>query len=440
MFPVTKGFTATLSAFPGAEGFGARKIKGGRGGKVIKVTNLHDKGKGSLRSCIDAKGKRTCIFTIGGTIMLNSSLVIRNPYITIAGQTARGGGITLRNSSKNIKSPLLIQTHNVIVRYIRSRPGPNKNEDGNIDAITIGNKKQTIHSIIIDHCSFSWATDELFNIWYNTYNIIAQWNILNHGLNNSTHKQQGKVIPHSYGMLIGSSKTKNITIHHNLFGHNKHRNPKISAKGVVDIVNNVMYNTGSGKNWLSPSYLFGKDGETVKANVVGNYLIPGPNTGKPIHFFGIRHDVAAYFKGNKRPKGVPEFDLDRRDARIYRRYPATAITTDSPSTAYARLLKEAGASRYVNCAGKMAYRRDRVDRNFINDVKKRKGKIIDSPSQVGGWPYLSKGKPCLDSDNDGMPDDFEKRFKFNHRKFDSNGDRDGDGYTNLEEYLNGTMY
>ena len=156
--------TAGVPAFPGAEGFGAQAV-GGRGGTVYVVTNLNDRGSGSLRACAEASGPRTCVFSTGGTIVLDSPIIIRNPYITIAGQTAPGGGITLRNND-NPKAPIEIWTHEVIIRYLRSRPGPFPQGNENSRGITIANNDPAVkpHNIIIDHCSFSWSTEELIII------------------------------------------------------------------------------------------------------------------------------------------------------------------------------------------------------------------------------------------------------------------------------------
>ena len=221
---------AALPAFPGAEGFGANTI-GGRGGVVYEVTNTNDSGVGSLRSCVEETGPRICVFKVGGLISLNSSLVIKNPYITIAGQTAPGGGITLRNGvSGGEFETLSVQTHDVIIRYITSRPGPG----GMNHAIVIARNGIPIYNIIIDHSSFSWATDEVLTTWYRTYDITIQWNIISEGLNCSTHPKGC----HSKGLLIGGYKgsesaggkgTENVSVLNNLLVHNAERGPLLQA-------------------------------------------------------------------------------------------------------------------------------------------------------------------------------------------------------------------
>ena len=206
-----------LRAFPGAAGFGANAL-GGRGGRALMVTNLNDSGPGSLRAAIEAEGPRTVIFRVAGTIELKTRIDIANPYITIAGQTAPGGGITLKIDPNYTRSPLRILTHDVILRYIRSRPGPSTAESDILDALTIPSG----HDIIVDHCSFSWATDEVVNTWNDVHDITIQWSIISEGLNDSTHPKG----PHSKGMLIGSEGAERISVHHNLFAHNRKRNPK----------------------------------------------------------------------------------------------------------------------------------------------------------------------------------------------------------------------
>lgn len=172
---------SSVPAFPGAEGFGANSV-GGRGGRVIEVTNLDDSGPGSLRAAIEADRPRTVVFRVGGTIELQSGLEITNPFITIAGQTAPGGGITLRNDPSNADTSLKIETHDVVIRYIRSRPGPSTELHGTLDAITIGNQEGGTYNVIVDHSSFSWATDEVVNSWYDAHDITIQWSIVSEGL------------------------------------------------------------------------------------------------------------------------------------------------------------------------------------------------------------------------------------------------------------------
>ena len=429
-----------LPAFPGAEGFGAYTI-GGRGGAVIEVTNLYDAGSGSLRNCVEASGPRICVFRIGGTVELNESLVIENPYITIAGQTAPGDGITLRNSATNADTPLKIKAHDVVVRYIRSRPGSNPADTGTLDALTIGNKARgKLYNVIIDHSSFSWATDEVLNIYYDAHDVTVQWSIIAEGLEWSTHFEGGQQQPHSMGMLLGENGSKDFSIHHNLFAHNRHRNPKVKTSGLVDLVNNVMYNTGSGAGWRAPSYVVQREpGVTTLANFVGNYFKPGSDTGQPPYFIETKDQVAVYIEGNHVPAGVESVNPESQQYVVAERFVAPEIVTTSANVAYAQVLAEVGASKRLTCDGTFVLRRDPVDQRVVADVLAGSGEIIDHPSQVGGWPKLAAGTPCLDTDHDGMPDEWEILHGFDPTDpTDSVADADLDQYTNIEEYLNGT--
>ncbi|MBE9067132.1 hypothetical protein IQ260_10740 [Leptolyngbya cf. ectocarpi LEGE 11479] len=424
-----------IPAFPGAEGFGAKSV-GGRGGRVFEVTNLNDRGPGSLRAAIEAEGPRTVVFRVGGTIELESSLRIENPYITIAGQTAPGGGITLRNSADHARTPLIIQTNDVIVRHIRSRPGGNVNEIGTLDAITIASDKQNVYNVIVDHSSFSWATDEVANIYYDAHDITIQWSILSEGLDCSTHIEAGERQCHSTGLLIGSNGAENISIHHNLFAHNRNRNPRIKTTGLVDVVNNVIYNPGFGPSYRSPSYVHGGRA-VVPVNYIGNFFKPGADTGSADWFIDTKQDVQVYLEGNVSPTQV--IDPESLEEVVPIRHAAAPITTTSAQVAYDKILEQAGASYGLACDGTRFIRRDPVDTRIIQEVQQGSGQIIDDPMDVGGWPQLSAGIPCLDTDRDGMPDAFEALYGFNPSNLsDSTEDADGDVYTNLEEYLNGT--
>jgi pectate lyase len=225
-----------LPVFPGAEGFGAH-TGGGRGGRVIEVTTLNDRGPGSLRAAVDAAGPRLVVFRTGGTIELQSPLAITHPFITIAGQTAPGGGITLKNGPANLFAPLQVKTHEVVIRYLRSRPGPSGKPSPNVDALTIADPQRTVYNVIVDHCSFSWSTDEVVNVWYDAKDVTLQWCIMSEGLDKSTNPEG----PASRGPLLGGRGSERISFHHNLIAHNRGRNPMIKSSGVVDVVNNVVH-------------------------------------------------------------------------------------------------------------------------------------------------------------------------------------------------------
>jgi pectate lyase len=415
-------------AFPGAEGFGAQSI-GGRYGRVIEVTNLDDSGPGSLRAAVDARGPRIVVFRIGGTIELLKGLIIDNPYITIAGQTAVGGGIILKNHPSNKKATIYIKTHDVIIRYIRSRPGPSLEATQSLDALRISG-----YRVIVDHCSFSWATDEVVSMWRDARDISIQWSIIAEGLNNSTHLEGS----HSKGLLIKGAGNERISIHHNLFAHNKRRNPRINAGGIVDVVNNVIYNSGGTGSTVGSKFAVGK------VNYVGNYLKHGPNSASD-YLVSTKgngsNGFELYVEGNISPRRQTA-DLDERlvvKPRSHRwlvesPHAALPVTTTTALEAYHQVLSKAGATLPA---------RDAVDTRIVADVLNGAGNIIDDPSEVGGWqgkPGGWQGKPPVDADHDGMPDAWESQFGFNpSNPAEGNGDADNDGYTNVEEYLNGTI-
>lgn len=423
-------------AFPGAEGFGANSV-GGRGGRAIEVTNLNDSGSGSLRAAIEAEGRRIVVFRTGGTIELRSSLVITNPFITIAGQTAPGGGVTLKNHPSDKDGALVIKTHDVIVRYIRSRPGPSTKKDSDLDAIQI--LGDDARNVIIDHCSFSWATDEVVNTWYRPQDITIQWSIISEGLNCSTHEEGC----HSKGMLLGSDGSRNISVHHNLFAHNVERDPLIKTSGLVDVVNNVMYNPKWAASHITDDY------SRAFANFVGNYFKRGPDSTSDYSIAASDdggNGLEVFVKGNIGPDR-PRDDMgeplvvksEDRQWIVGTRHQAPFVTTTSAFEAYDQVLANAGATIGLDSRGDSYWRRDPVDERIINDVRNGIGSYIDDPSEVGGWPELAPGTAPKDSDHDGMPDEWERLYCLDPAaSADGPQDEDGDGYTNVEEYLNGT--
>lgn len=418
--------TPTVPAFPGAEGYGALS-QGGRGGRVIQVVTLKDSGPGSLRAAIEAEGPRTVVFRVAGTIELKSPLDIENPYITIAGQTAPAGGIAIRNHPSNREPSVFVDADHVIIRYLRIRPGPSQDPSSNVDALAI---KGGSH-IIVDHCSFSWSTDETVSIWYDASDITIQWSIISEGLSQSTYADG----EHSRGMLIGDRTTR-TSVHHNLFAHNNRRNPRING-GRVDLVNNIIFNTVG-----TPIRLFAdieEENPLGYYNVVGNYILAGPDSewDYEIKLRSENGSLNAFLKNNIGEKNLTNFAVDRdlvdpdgREFLSLRPHLGPSITTTSPQMALEEVLDRAGAN---------IPRRDGVDSRVITEVRARNGIIIDDPSQVGGWPSLKEGKPLyIDSDQDGMPDDWESARGLDHcDSRDGPLDRNGDGYTNLEEFLNG---
>jgi pectate lyase len=304
---------AQTPAFPGAEGYGA-KATGGRGCDVYEVTNLNNDGPGSLRDAVK-EGSRTVVFRVSGTIELTGRLEINKPNITIAGQTAPGDGITLRRAELFIKN-----TNNVIVRYIRSRPGDEAKAE--LDAITVWNSSD----VILDHCSMSWSTDSLNDVVKESGNVTVQWCILSEPLVKSVHAKG------SHGYATGwDGRTKGGgSFHHNLIAHAASRAPRIGkhnvGRGLNDCRNNVIYNSG-------PAY--GAEGGDL--NFVANYYRPGPTNGRPdgAIFHISAADTRAYFAGNVF-EGLPDVMKDNLSAVTQRpiatMYVPGAEATTQPAT------------------------------------------------------------------------------------------------------------
>lgn len=424
----------SIPAFPGAEGFGAGSV-GGRGGKVRFVTNLNDSGSGSFREAVETDGPRTVIFRISGTIELKSTLVINKPYITIAGQTAPGDGICLKDHA------LAVSADHVIVRYLRCRPGDNTKSE--TDALSISSGQ----NIIVDHCSASWSVDETLSASTGGHlgNVTVQWCIISESLNNSTHHKG----PHGYGSLIRGGWGNGYTFHHNLYAHHHARLPRPGNYNdrskdpngfILDFRNNVIY------NWAGRAAGYNADGSNgtnsiTKMNFVGNYYKTGSNSNGSFAFSESTKTARAFFSDNCMNDSVPDdpwslvtfSDFSRQDLDAYKQsspIPVPPVKTDKATKAYRRVLADSGAS---------LPKRDPVDIRIVNNIKNRTGKIINDEDQVGGWPELKSARPPRDSDKDGMPDNWEKRYGLNpDNPADRNSDLDKDGYTNLEEYLNNT--
>ena len=415
--------TLSIPAFPGAQGFGANTA-GGRGGRVIFVTNLNDSGPGSLRAACDAEGPRTVIFRVSGLISLGSPITVKNPFLTIAGQTAPGDGICLRNFTFNIA------THDVVVRYLRSRLGDLSGQES--DSITL---VSGAHDVVLDHCSATWSIDESLSLAGNVSNVTIQWCLIGNALNHSKHAKGD----HGYGSL--SRANGPVTWHHNLWVHNNSRNPRLGDNygrppfPTFDVRNNVMYDYGEICSGLTQGVL--------KVNYIANYIRPGPSSkaATPIHVGGPS-ELRFYIRDNVF-EGHDSFTADnsmffdpvmingKRQLEIVTQpFDAPTVQTSSAHDAYLAVLASVGAS---------LPRRDAADARIVHEVKSGTGSIIDSQEQVGSWPVLKSTTPPVDTDEDGMPDAWERRFGLNPRdNSDGAADKDNDGYTNLEEYLNNT--
>lgn len=435
-----------LPAFPGAEGFGCT-TPGGRGGRILEVTTLADDGPGSLRTALTAEGARTVVFRVAGTIEVQSSLKIEHPYLTVAGQTAPGAGITLRPAA-DMDALILVETHDVVIRYLTLRAGPPSAGDG---LAVLATDAHDTYNVVLDHNSLSWAVNRNLMTWYDVHDISIQWNILSEGLDCNIHPKGC----HSKGALLGgyaSDEDKdqpgagNFSFHHNLMAHNGERNPLISTSGVVDVVNNVAYNPfGSFSHVDLQGQL-----TLIPANYVANYFKPGPNTDPNKYSIDISSQkvfgAAIFVQGNLGPHradpGQPEADAVDPAARPYLvtvRNAAAPVTTMSALEAYDQVLARAGANLGLACDGTFFTRRDTIDARIVGEVIDGTGRIINNPSEVGGWLEVPPAEPCADSDHDGMADLWETRNGLDPQDpADALADADGDGYTNLEEFLNGT--
>lgn len=409
------------AAFPGAEGFGA-ETPGGRGGRVLVVRNLADSGPGSLREALKTKGPRIVVFAVSGIIDLKSPLRVTEPYLTLAGQSAPGMGVCLRGEG------LRIETHDVVVRHLRSRPGEGLGRE--VDAVSVGGAAKRV---VLDHCSATWSVDEALSPSGAIRDVTVQWCLIGEALRRSVHSKG----EHGYGSLVRAAG--GVTLHHNLWVKNTARNPRLGDNygrppwPVFDVRNNVMALWGA--------VCSGMTGDRLRANYAGNYLKPGPESVRraPIVLTNGA-DVEYYLEGNL-VEGWPEFwpndsrfftPQEAEGRRLFRLaaepFEAPALATMDARTAYEAVLAGAGATRP---------RRDAVDERLVEEVRRGNGRIIDHTREAGGWPEYAQAEAPPDTDLDGMPDGWERRMGLDPRDpGDAAADRDGDGYTNIEEYLN----
>lgn len=395
----------SLLAFPGAEGFGAYTT-GGRGGDVYHVTNLNPTGPGSFHEGITTGGDnpRTIVFDVSGYIHM-PDLKTGRSNLTIAGQTAPGEGITIRGGTLHFSG-----AKNLVIRYMRFRRGQ---QEAKNDCLYIEN----CEDVIIDHCSFTWGNDEVLSIKGST-RVSAQWNIIAEGM-----------LPHSMGGLI---EWNTLSMHHNLYASNNDRNPKV--KGYLDFVNNAIY------NWGGWSFVAGDSAGLSYANVVGNYFVAGRDSVYPWYAIMRGNENFSLYLSNNRIDSNRNGIVDGTDtgtAMIEEDRPCTLVedrfafiplmNMESPEAAYAHVMEKAGASL---C-------RDAVDGGIIERVRNQSGRIIDHEDKVGGFLPIEPVEAPADSDGDGMPDVWETGKGLNPQDpGDGSLDRNGDRYTNLEEYLN----
>ncbi|QEG36440.1 pectate lyase family protein [Bythopirellula goksoeyrii] len=416
---------AQLPAFPGAEGV-AKNITGGRGGDVYKVTNLNDAGAGSLRYGIQnapASG-RTIVFDVAGTINLASSLDFNGKdNITIAGQTAPGGGITLSGNRLRINplfngNSIVDPISNVVVQFLRVRPSEAAD---NADGVWV----QTADDVIVDHVTTSWSVDESISVTHDSDNVTVQWSTMTQGL-----------LSHSYGSLLNGGT---YTYAHNLYAHNRSRNPRLQQSQdmimELDFVNNVIYNPGD---------RFAYGGDEYSVNWVGNYGIRGPETGDTNHAFARDTDMESSFfvEGNLMDNNtdgmingvVPVLEGGSHEAAMFRtgadytllgsRVPIPEANVTSAQQAYVQVLSRAGATNF----------RDAHDRDMIRDVINQQPGQISSESEWGSLPSLPTGTPAADTNNDGVPDTWALSA-YGDASTPLNTTYASSGYTYLEEYI-----
>jgi len=435
--------TVGIPAFPGAEGWGAQSV-GGRGGRVIEVTNLNDAGEGSLRACAEASGPRTCVFRVGGTIHLDDAIRIKRPYITIAGQTAPGDGITY------IGGDLRVSTHDVIIRYVSYRGGSSS-------GIKI-RPWNDAHDIIIDHCSVSGGKDDTIDVW---------WNVRGPNIRMVTIQKciiAEAIKGHPTAMMFGGSPEDgasdlidHISAHSNYLVHNGWRNPHVKSKH-TEVINNVVYNWGHRIGVAA--------GDGAEADWTNNYFRTGPMSGSLALLFEYLDSEcnpyppsSLYVAGNIMPsKDLTDPSQDNWyllktnhascDDRYnpvptkHRRFtpltPAPIPVTIKPASLSLAdaLLEDVGANKRLNGDGTFTVNRDSADQKFIDDFYAGTGP--SSPPESPTVPTIKSGAPYADTDHDGMADEWEFIHGFNPDIEDGSEDADGDGYTNLEEFLNGT--
>lgn len=464
-----------LLAFPTAEGFG-KYASGGRGGKVVEVTDLNDNGEGSLRWALTEAGKEnaTIVFRVSGIINIGpnpkrpkeNSIRVALKNVTIAGQTAPGDGILLRGGKLNLGG-----SENVIIRNIRSRLGVKELErqEGESDqdykkrcfidggAIGIENAR----NIIIDHCCFGWSGEENITMYDNHYTTV-QWCIIHEGLHNAGHKKGVR----GYGCQWGGSPA---TFHHNLLANNDSRSARINGASnphgdknvLLEYVNNVNFNWGRCNSCYGGENEAG-EGSSHECNFVGNYYKPGPahphdnvlielsqaRKGKTLTGPSLWYLANNIMEGQKikdnwqlisNKTGFSIEQMKHQKPFGTSDYEHYLVSAESAKKAYKHVLQKAGTIH-----------RDAVEQRIVEDVRSghprymgvtaNKPGIIDSPADADGWPAYAAATPVVDDDHDGMADDWERANGLDPTNPDDrNKVISSKGYTALEIYLNSLM-
>ena len=408
-----QAFTTTpaMDAFPGVQGHG-RKAVGGRGGRVVAVTTLADAGPGSLRACIDMAGPRVCVFRVAGIIRYTTKRpIIKNPFITIAGQTAPGGGILITHGGgADGFTPLVVKnTHDVIIRHIRVRPDRRGEQREANSAIVI----EASRRVVLDHVSTSWSLDENVGGYAGNDDITISNSIFAEGIPR-----------HDKCALLASDPTgpQHLSFIRNLCAHNGDRNPDVNFPpgSCVEVINNVLYDGVFEFAEIWESY----GGTPV--SLVGNYFRAGPSTrrgqahGLVYQSIGSTGHARLYERGSVFDGVIPE-NSGVAAVRVAAPPCPLTITPGDASAAYAVVLDQSGALP-----------RDSVDRRIVDEVRTRTGHIVSAAGQL---PIIAPASAYPDSDGDGMADDWERSHGHDPKRFDAWGDKDRDGWTNLDEFL-----
>ena len=433
------------------EGGGAA-VTGGDGATIYRVSRLDDAldpntGRpmaGTLRYAVSQTGARRVLFTTSGTIHLNSELRIKTGSITIDGQSAPGDGICIADY------PLVINASNVIVRFLRVRLGDVSNTE--TDALSVNNSKD----VVLDHLSCSWSVDECVSC-YGNENFTMQYCIISESLKNSIHGKGS----HGYGGIWGG---KNASFHHNLLAHHDSRNPRfdhdyVDARfaGPIDYVNNVVYNWGGNSTYGGEGTDKGAGGRHI--NMVNNYYKYGPATGKKTrlvdptvscgncadHPGGTVQGPKIYLAGNYM-YGSEAVTRDNWEGSTVKTEAVKASSRWTGITALKNEQTAEDAYETVLAKAGCSFSRDVVDTRIVNEVRNGnytfKGSngstngLIDTQSDVGGWPELKTAEKPMDTDYDGIPDEWETQFGLNPN--DPNDAREitlVSGHTNLDVYL-----
>lgn len=403
-----RDLTHELPVFPGAQGFGS-STAAGRGGAILRVTSLAARGPGSLREALEQKGPRVIVFEVAGNILITESLLIAEPFVTVAGQTAPDSGITVSGAG------VVIVTHDVLLQHLRVRAGDALDgpEPGGRDSLSITGSpdgRQLVYNVVVDHCSFSWAIDEGASTWNpGVFDVTISRSLITENLSHSLH-DEGE---HSKGLLIGDHAHR-VAVLANLFAHNRMRSPFLKGDVSALVVNNVLYNPGAEAIHLDDPEGSGPTLATLAANL----LVPGTDSEGDLPLV----DALTFVKSTSE---IYLFENDAADRDLKHAALAHGIWREITDYAQAavRVLplsirsSEAARTLVLADAGARPARRDAVDARVVAEVEAGSGRIIDSPSQVGGLPSLMPVTRSLEPP--AAP----------------NGDDDGDGYTNLEEWL-----